>query len=86
MGFNLVGYGCTTCIGNSGELREDILEVVNKDKEMVYASILSGNRNYEGRVGPYTKANYLCAPVYVVAYALVGRIDFDFKTESMGKD
>jgi aconitate hydratase len=81
LGFYLAGFGCMTCIGNSGDLNENITKLVEANKDMVFASVLSGNRNFEGRVHPLTKANYLCAPVYVVAYALAGRIDIDFEHE-----
>lgn len=84
LGFNLAGYGCMTCIGNSGDLREDITKLVEANKDMVFSSAASGNRNFEGRIHPLTKANYLCSPVYVVAYALAGKIDIDFKTEPIG--
>lgn len=84
-GFNLTGYGCMTCIGNSGDLSDDVKAVVEEHPEMVFSSVLSGNRNFEGRVHPNTKANYLMAPVYVVAYALAGKIDIDFEKEPLGK-
>ena len=86
LGFALAGYGCMTCIGNSGELRDDIKELVEINKDMVFASVLSGNRNFEGRVHPATKANYLCSPSYVIAYALAGRVDIDFRDEPLGVD
>ena len=78
--FNLVGYGCTTCIGNSGPLPEEISEAVN-EKDLVVCSVLSGNRNFEGRINPDTRANYLASPPLVVAYALAGRMDIDLTTE-----
>ncbi len=81
--YNLVGYGCTTCIGNSGPLPEPI-EAAIKEGDLVAASVLSGNRNFEGRIHPLTRANYLASPPLVVAYALAGRIDIDFETESLG--
>lgn len=84
LGFNLAGYGCMTCIGNSGDLRDDITALVEANKDMVFSSAASGNRNFEGRIHPLTKANYLCSPVYVVAYALAGKIDIDFRTEPIG--
>ncbi len=85
LGFNLVGYGCTTCIGNSGPLPENIVEAI--EKENIYAvSVLSGNRNFEGRISPHIKANYLASPPLVVAYALVGHMEFDFYSQSLGKD
>jgi aconitate hydratase len=81
--FNLVGYGCTTCIGNSGPLPDEISAAVN-EKDLVVCSVLSGNRNFEGRINPDVKANYLASPPLVVAYALAGRMDFDITTESLG--
>lgn len=86
LGFSLAGYGCMTCIGNSGDLRDDIQQLVEINKDMVFASVLSGNRNFEGRVHPLTKANYLCSPAYVVAYALAGRVNIDFNEEPLGVD
>ncbi|MDA7806091.1 aconitate hydratase AcnA [Candidatus Pelagibacter sp.] len=84
LGFNLVGYGCTTCIGNSGPLPEEIVQAI--DKENIYAvSVLSGNRNFEGRISPHIKANYLASPPLVVAYALAGHMEFDLYKESLGK-
>ena len=85
LGFNLVGYGCTTCIGNSGPLAENIVEAIQK--ENIYAvSVLSGNRNFEGRISPHIKANYLASPPLVVAYALAGHMSFDLYKDSFGKD
>ena len=85
LGFNLVGYGCTTCIGNSGPLPENIVDAIQK--ENVYAvSVLSGNRNFEGRISPHIKANYLASPPLVVAYALAGHMGFDLYKDSLGKD
>ncbi len=85
LGFNLVGYGCTTCIGNSGPLKENIVDAIQK--ENLYAvSVLSGNRNFEGRISPHIKANYLASPPLVVAYALAGQMDFDLYKEPLGKD
>jgi aconitate hydratase len=83
--FNLVGYGCTTCIGNSGPLPEAISKAVN-DNELVVCSVLSGNRNFEGRINPDTRANYLASPPLVVAYALAGRMDIDLTAEPLGLD
>ena len=84
LGFNLVGYGCTTCIGNSGPLPEEIVKAI--DKENIYAvSVLSGNRNFEGRISPHIKANYLASPPLVVAYALAGHMEFDLYNEPLGK-
>jgi aconitate hydratase len=83
--FNLVGYGCTTCIGNSGPLPEAISKAVN-DNDLVVCSVLSGNRNFEGRINPDTRANYLASPPLVVAYALAGRMDIDLTSEPLGND
>jgi aconitate hydratase len=80
LGFNTVGYGCTTCIGNSGPLPQPIADAVETNKLMV-AAVLSGNRNFEGRINPLTRFNYLASPPLVVAYALAGRMDIDFETE-----
>ncbi|MBM9433298.1 aconitate hydratase AcnA [Flaviflexus sp. JY899] len=85
LGFDLVGYGCTTCIGNSGPLPEDISRVVSEE-DLTVVSVLSGNRNFEGRINPDVKMNYLASPPLVIAYALAGTMDFDFETESLGKD
>ena len=85
LGFNLVGYGCTTCIGNSGPLPEKISEAIKKDN--IYAvAVLSGNRNFEGRISPLIKANYLASPPLVVAYALAGSMHFDLYKDSLGQD
>jgi aconitate hydratase len=83
--FNLVGYGCTTCIGNSGPLPEEISRAVN-DNDLVVCSVLSGNRNFEGRINPDTRANYLASPPLVVAYALAGRMDLDLTNDPVGTD
>ncbi|MEO6965845.1 MAG: aconitate hydratase AcnA [Acidobacteriaceae bacterium] len=83
--FNLVGYGCTTCIGNSGPLPPDVSKSID-DYGLVAVSVLSGNRNFEGRINSDVRANYLMSPPLVVAFALVGRIDHDFDNEPMGKD
>jgi aconitate hydratase len=83
--FNLVGYGCTTCIGNSGPLPEEISKAVN-EKDLVVCSVLSGNRNFEGRINPDTRANYLASPPLVVAYALAGRMDIDLTSDPIGRD
>jgi aconitate hydratase len=85
LGFNLVGYGCTTCIGNSGPLSEPIGKAI-KDNNLVAVSVLSGNRNFEGRINPLCRANYLASPPLVVAYALAGRMDFDIVNEPIGND
>jgi aconitate hydratase len=84
LGFHLVGYGCTTCIGNSGPLDIDIAETVSAN-DMSVASVLSGNRNFEGRVNPHVKANYLASPPLVVAYALAGTVNIDMLSEPLGK-
>jgi aconitate hydratase len=85
LGFNLVGYGCTTCIGNSGPLPEEISEAINA-KDLVVASVLSGNRNFEGRVNPETRVNYLASPPLVVAYAIAGTMRKNLTTEPLGTD
>jgi len=85
LGFNLVGYGCTTCIGNSGPLADNIVEAIQK-KNLYGVSVLSGNRNFEGRISPHIKANYLASPPLVVAYALAGHMEFDLFKDSFGKD
>ncbi|MCQ9290722.1 aconitate hydratase AcnA [Staphylococcus hyicus] len=85
LGFNLVGYGCTTCIGNSGPLLEEIERAVAKE-DLLVTSVLSGNRNFEGRIHPLVKANYLASPPLVVAYALAGTVDVDLQNEPLGQD
>jgi aconitate hydratase len=85
LNFHLVGYGCTTCIGNSGPLPEPVAEAIQKEKLNV-AAVLSGNRNFEGRISPLVRSNYLASPPLVVAYALAGRIDIDLTTEPLGQD
>jgi aconitate hydratase len=85
LGFHNVGFGCTTCIGNSGPLPEPVVKAIEEGK-LVAAAVLSGNRNFEGRVSPYTQANYLASPPLVVAYALAGRMDVDLINEPIGKD
>ncbi|HLI97894.1 MAG TPA: aconitate hydratase AcnA [Candidatus Baltobacteraceae bacterium] len=85
LGFNLVGYGCTTCIGNSGPLPQDVAEAV-AEHDSIVAAVLSGNRNFEGRIHPQVRANYLASPPLVVAYALAGRMDIDLTTEPLGED
>jgi len=85
LGFNLVGYGCTTCIGNSGPLPEEISKTIN-ESDLVVAAVLSGNRNFEGRINPDVRANYLASPPLVVAYALAGTVDIDFETDPLGRD
>src|SRR6185436_16140451 len=84
LNFHLVGYGCTTCIGNSGPLPEEVAAGVTKEK-LTVAAVLSGNRNFEGRVNPLVKANYLASPPLVVAYALAGTTDIDLTKEPLGK-
>jgi aconitate hydratase len=83
LGFNLVGYGCTTCIGNSGPLPQPIADAIEQEK-LIVASVLSGNRNFEGRINPLTRFNYLASPPLVVAYALAGHMDIDLMTEPLG--
>jgi aconitate hydratase len=83
LGFTLVGYGCTTCIGNSGPLPEPVAEAVTKGN-LIAAAVLSGNRNFEGRINPHVKANYLASPPLVVAYALAGTVDIDLAAEPLG--
>ncbi len=85
LGFNLVGYGCTTCIGNSGPLIPEVSQAVN-DNDLAVVSVLSGNRNFEGRINPDVKMNYLASPPLVVAYALAGSMDCDLFNDSLGKD
>ncbi|WP_010146922.1 aconitate hydratase AcnA [Serinicoccus profundi] len=85
LGFHLVGYGCTTCIGNSGPLVEEISQAIN-DNDLAVTSVLSGNRNFEGRINPDVKMNYLASPPLVIAYALAGTMDFDFDSEPLGVD
>ncbi len=85
LGFNLVGYGCTTCIGNSGPLNKNISDAIN-EKDLYAVSVLSGNRNFEGRINPDVKANYLASPPLVVAYALIGNMNFDLYKYPLGKD
>ncbi len=85
LGFNTVGYGCTTCIGNSGPLPEPVANAI-KEGDLVASAVLSGNRNFEGRVNPMTRANYLASPPLVVAYALAGTTDIDLVTEPLGQD
>ena len=85
LGFYLVGYGCTTCIGNSGPLPEEISKAIN-DNDLTVTAVLSGNRNFEGRISPDVKMNYLASPPLVIAYALAGTMDFDFATDPLGTD
>ncbi|MCE1177494.1 MAG: aconitate hydratase AcnA [Micrococcales bacterium] len=85
LGFYLVGYGCTTCIGNSGPLPEEISQAI-QDNDLTVTSVLSGNRNFEGRINPDVKMNYLASPPLVIAYALAGTMDFDFDVEPLGQD
>ena len=83
LGFGVVGYGCMTCIGNSGPLPEPVVEAVEAG-ELVCCGVLSGNRNFEGRINPHTQANYLASPLFVIAYAIAGRVDIDFEREPLG--
>jgi aconitate hydratase len=85
LGFHTVGYGCTTCIGNSGPLPQQVAAAV-QEGDLVAAAVLSGNRNFEGRINPFVKANYLASPPLVVAYALAGTVDIDLDTEPIGYD
>ena len=85
LGFQTVGYGCTTCIGNSGPLPQEVADTVS-DHDLAAVAVLSGNRNFEGRVHPQVKANYLASPMLVVAYALAGRIDIDLTSDALGID
>ncbi|MED6339943.1 MAG: aconitate hydratase AcnA [SAR324 cluster bacterium] len=85
LGFHTVGYGCTTCIGNSGPLPENIVSAINEG-DLVVTSVLSGNRNFEGRISSHIKANYLASPPLVVAYAIAGTVDQDINNEALGKD
>ncbi len=85
LGFNLVGYGCTTCIGNSGPLPENISNAI-QENDLLAVSVLSGNRNFEGRINAHVKANYLASPPLVVAYAIAGNMNFDMYKDSLGKD
>jgi len=83
LGFNVVGFGCATCIGNTGPLRDEVVSAINENG-LIAAAVLSGNRNFEGRVSPYTQANYLASPPLVVAYALAGAVTIDFDNEPIG--
>ena len=85
LGFNVVGYGCTTCIGNSGPLDDDVIDAVEAG-DLVAAAVLSGNRNFEGRINPHVRANYLASPPLVVAYALAGSVDIDLAREPLGRE
>lgn len=85
LGFNIVGYGCMTCIGNSGPLDDNVANTIEKNG-LVCCGVLSGNRNFEGRIHPNTRANYLASPLLVIAYAIAGRVDIDFETEPLGVD
>lgn len=85
LGFFLVGYGCTTCIGNSGPLPDEISKAIN-DNDLSVTAVLSGNRNFEGRINPDVKMNYLASPPLVIAYALAGSMDFDFESDCLGTD
>ena len=85
LGFTTAGYGCMTCIGNSGEIPDEVQNTIIQN-DLVASAVLSGNRNFEGRVHPHTRANYLASPPLVVAYALAGTVDFDFEKQPLGKD
>src|SRR5699024_6752910 len=85
LGVNLVGHGCTTCIGNSGPLREELEEEIVKN-DLIVSSVLSSKRNFEGLIHPLVKANYLASPPLVVAYALAGTVDIDLTKEALGTD
>ena len=86
LSFYLVGYGCTTCIGNSGPLDQEISRTRSQEKDLAVTAVLSGNRNFEGRINPDVKMNYLASPPLVIAYALAGTMDFDFENDSLGND
>ena len=85
MGFYLSGFGCTSCIGNSGPLPQEISDAIN-DNDLAATAVLSGNRNFEGRISPDVKMNYLASPIMVIAYAIAGTLDFDFETQPLGQD
>lgn len=85
MGFYHVGYGCMTCIGNSGEILKEVEDAI-KEGDLCAVSVLSGNRNFEGRVHPFTKANFLASPPLVVAFAIAGTVNIDFDTEPIAVD
>lgn len=85
IGFNIVGYGCMTCIGNSGDLNRELSEAIEQN-DIVATSVLSGNRNFEGRVHPLTKANYLASPPLCVIYALAGTVNLDIDNDPIAKD
>ena len=83
--FYLAGFGCTTCIGNSGPLPEEVSQAIN-EYDLTATAVLSGNRNFEGRISPDVKMNYLASPIMVIAYAIAGTMDFDFATQPLGQD
>ncbi|XP_076045941.1 cytoplasmic aconitate hydratase-like isoform X2 [Oratosquilla oratoria] len=85
LGFDIVGYGCMTCIGNSGPIPDSVSQAIEKG-DLVCCGVLSGNRNFEGRIHPMTRANYLASPLLVIAYAIAGRVDIDFETEPIGRN
>lgn len=85
LGFTTTGYGCMTCIGNSGEIPDAVQNTI-VENDLIASAVLSGNRNFEGRVHPHTRANYLASPPLVVAYALAGTVNFDFDKQPLGKD
>ena len=85
LGFGVVGFGCTTCIGNSGPLPQEVADTID-DHQLIVAAVLSGNRNFEGRIHPQVMANYLASPMLVVAYALAGKININLETDPIGTD
>lgn len=85
MGFTTAGYGCMTCIGNSGEIPDEVQNAII-DNDLIATAVLSGNRNFEGRVHPHTRGNYLASPPLVIAYALAGSVDIDFEVTPLGQD
>lgn len=82
--FHLVGYGCMTCIGNSGPLPDEVVKAIDEG-DLVAVGVLSGNRNFEGRINPHTRANYLASPPLCIAYAIAGTVMIDFEKEPLGK-
>src|SRR5699024_6631305 len=85
VGFYLSGFGCTTCIGNTGPLPDEISDAINEN-DLAATAVLSGNRNFEGRISPDVKMNYLASPIMVIAYAIAGTMDFDFENDALGQD
>jgi aconitate hydratase len=86
LGFNTAGYGCMTCIGNSGELPQELNDILTANTDMAVAAVLSGNRNFEARIHPLVKANFLASPPLVVVAALAGTVDIDFEKDPIGTD